>query len=308
MSVRRWNRLAFLHKIEAVYGTDIGPSAADAIIASNITFTPLQANEEMRDRLLPYMGNQGAILTEEHGRIEFDVEIAGAGAAGSVPKYGSLLRVCGLAETVTAGTDVTYSIVEDGVESGTIYFNSDGTQHVFVGGQANVQPGFTAKRIPKFRFTLTGLLGSVTDVALPSVTDAGWVTPVAVSKANTTMSLHGWDAVAQSLSLNLGNTLTPRFQIGEESVRITDRKSTGTAVVDAKSMATKNWFAIARARTRGALSIQHGTSAGNIVEIAAPAVEIGAPSQGQENNVVNYSLPLALCPNTGLDEMTITVR
>lgn len=308
MSIRRWNKLAFLHAIEAVYGTDIVPTTADAIVASNITFTPLQAQEEMRDLLLPYMGNQGAILTEEHGRIEFDVEIAGAGAAGDVPKYGSLLRICGMAETVTAGTDVTYSIVEDGVESGTIYFNSDGVQHIFVGGQANVQPGFTASKIPKFRLSLTGLLGSVTDVALPSVTKAGWTTPVAVSKANTTLDLHGWSAISQSLSLDLGNVLTPRFLIGEESVRITDRKSSGTTVVDAKSMATINWFDIARARTRGALALQHGTTAGNIVEIDAPAVEIGPPSQGQDNNIVNYSLPLKLCPATGLDELTITVR
>jgi len=308
MSIRRWNKLAFLHKIEAVYGTDVNPAAADAIVASNITFTPMQADEEARDLLLPYLGNQGAILTGEHGRIEFDVEIAGAGAAGDIPKYGSLLRICGLAETVTAGTDVTYSIVEDGVESGTIYFNSDGVQHIFVGAQANVQPGFTAKRIPKFRFSLTGLLGTVTDAILPAVTDAGWVTPVAVNKANTTMNLHGWSAVAQSLSLDLGNVLTPRFLIGEETVRITDRKSTGTAVVDAKSVATVDWFGIARARSRGALSIQHGTAAGNIMEISAPAVEIGAPSQGQENNIVNYSLPLGLCPANGRDDLTITVR
>lgn len=308
MSIRRWSKLAFLHKIEAVYGTDVGPAVADAIVASNITFTPLQAQEEMRDLLLPYLGNQGAILTEEHGQIEFDVEIAGAGAAGDVPKYGSLLRVCGLAETVTADTDVTYSIIEDGVESGTIYFNVDGVQHIFVGARANLQPNFTSSKIPKFRFRLTGLLGTVTDVALPTVTKAGWTTPVAVSKANTTLSLHGWSAIAQSLSLDLGNTLTPRFLIGEESVRITDRKSTGTTVVDAKSMATINWFDIARTRTRGALALQHGTEDGNIVEISAPAVEIGPPGQSQDNNIVNYSLPLKLCPVNGLDDLTIKVR
>lgn len=308
MSIRRWNRLAFLHKLEATYAADAAPAVADAIVASNITFEPLKADEEMRDLLLPYLGHQGAILTGEHGRIEFDVELAGAGAAGDVPKYGSLLRACGMAETVTAGNDVTYSIVEDGVESGTIYFNHDGVQHIFLGGQANVQPGLTAKRIPKFRFSMLGLLGSVTDVALPAVTDTGWVKPVHVSKANTSMTLHGWTAEALNVNLDLGNVLTPRFLIGSEAVRITDRKSKGTTVVDAKSMATVNWFDIARARTRAAFALQHGTTAGNIVEFNAPAVEIGAPSQSQDSNVITYSLPLALCPNTGRDELTITVR
>lgn len=308
MTQRRWPKLAMLHKIEATYGTDATPAAADAIVASNVSFTPIQAEEVKRDLLLPYMGNQGVILAAEHGRIEFDIEIAGAGAAGDIPRYGSLLRICGMAETVTAATDVTYSIVETGVESGSLYFNSDGVQHIFVGAQANLQPNFTAKGIPKLRVSIVGLLGQVTDVALPAVTTAGWIEPVIVSKANTTLTIHGWSAIAESISFDLGNVLTPRFLIGDEGIKITDRSSTGSAVVQAGTMAEINWFDIARNRTRGALTLIHGTVAGNIVEITAPAVEIGPPGQGQSDGIVNYSLPLGLCPSNGLDELTITVR
>lgn len=308
MTSRRWPTLAMLHKIEAAYGIDAAPAAADALIATNITFTPYEATAISRDLMLPYLGHQGEIMTAEYGKIEFDIEIAGAGAAGTVPKYGSILRSCGFAETITAATKVEYSIVESAQESGSIYFNSDGVQHAFVGGRGNLSMNLVPKQIPKFRVSYMGMLGTVTDAAFPAVSMAGFITPVPVSKANTTLSLHGYTGPAESLSIDLGNTVTPRFLIGEEEMKITDRKTTGTAVLVATSIATQNWFAVTQARTRGALQAVHGIVAGNIVEISGPAVEIGKPSQGQTDNIVNYSLPLAFCPVTGRDELLITVR
>ena len=309
MSARRWKKLAILNKIETAYRTDSTPTAADALIATNVTFTPLEGDEVSRDLMLPYLGNQGVVLAGIHGRMEFEIEVAGAGAAGTVPKYGSILRACGMAETINAGTDVVYSIVEDDVESTSIYFISDGVQHVLLGARASVSMNFTPKQIPKFRFTVVGLLGTITDIAtMPAVIMTGWQTPLHVQMANTTMSLHGWDSVAESLAIDLGNTLTPRFLIGDELVMISDRRSTGTAVVEARGLATVDWFDKALNRGRGALNLVHGIDAGNIVEIDAPAVEIGRLTQGQTDNISNYSLPLSLCPVNGRDELTITVR
>lgn len=309
MAIRRERRLAILNKIETVYGTDSAPTAADALIGRNVTYTPFEGEEVSRDLLLPYLGNQGVKLAGIYARLEFDIEIAGAGAAGTVPKYGSVLRVCGLSETVTADTDVTYNIIEDDQEASSIYFVLDKVQHVMLGCRGNVSLSFTPKGIPYYRFTVMGLLGTITDVsAMPVVTKAGWIDPLVVSKAASSMVLHGWTAVAESLSLDLGNTVTPRFLIGDESMPITDRSGSGTAVVEAKSLATIDWFDISQARTKGALSMVHGITAGNIVEARASGVEIGRPTQGQTNNIVNYSLPLLLTPDQGLDELEIVVR
>lgn len=308
MPTRRWPKLALMHKIETTYRTDAVPVAADAIVATNVSMTPFEAEEVNRDLMLPYMGNQGIVLAGVHARLEFEVEIAGAGAAGTVPRYGSLLRVCGMAEVVTAGTGVDYAIVEDGVDSGTLYFNSDGVRHVIVGARGNVQLTFTPKQIPKYRFSITGMLGTITDATMPAITMAGWITPLIVSDANTDMTLHGWASVAESLQIDLGNTVTPRFLIGDEKVIISDRRTTGTAVVEARAIAEIDWFGRALARTRGALALTHGTVAGNIVSVTGPALEIGRPTQGQTDNIVNYTLPLSFCPVTGRDELSISVR
>ena len=309
MDARRWRKLAILAAIETTYGTDAVPTAANALIGTNVNFTPIEGDEVSRDLILPYLGNQGIVLAGTYGKLSFDIEVAGSGTPGDVPQYGVLTRACGMAETITADTSVKYTIVEDDVEAVTIYFESDGVRHVLLGCQGNWSVNLTPKQVPHFTFTMTGLLGTITDIsALTAVTTTGLVTPLVVSKANTTLSLLGWSSVAESLALDLGNTVTPRFLIGDEKVLITDRKSTGTAVVEARSLATVNWFQAALERTRGALALTHGTTDGNIVEIACPAVEIGKVTQGQTDNISNYSLPLSPCPTNGLDELSITVR
>lgn len=309
MSIRKYKEMAILHKIETDYGVDETPAAVDAVIGSNVTFTPMEGEEVNRDLMLPYLGSQGVILAGLYATLEFDIEVAGAGAAGTVPIYGSLLRICGLAETVTATTDVAYTIVEDDVESGSLYFVQDGVRHVLLGCRANVSLNFTPKGIPKFRFRVMGLLGTITDIgANPVISSAGLITPLIVSDAHTSLTLHGVEAVSESVTFDLGNEITPRFLIGDEVMAITDRNSTGQTVVEARLMAERNWFTVAQTRTRDALQLVHGTTAGNIVQIDAPQVEIGRPTQGNTNNVVNYTLPMMLVPNAGRDEIVITVR
>lgn len=309
MATRKYRKLAALVKIETTYGADVVPTgAANAMQMSDVAFTPMEGQEVSRDLLLPYLGHQGVELTGLYARLQGSMEIAGADDAGTAPAYGPLLRACGMAETVVTDTSVTYDPVSADEEAASIYFNADGVRHVLLGTRGTWTANLAPNQIPRFRFDLMGLLGTITDVALPTVDVTAFVRPLVVSKANTVMTLFGWTAIAESLALDHGNQVEARFLIGAESMEITDRRSTGTAVVEAKSLATKDWFAIAKARTRGALSLVHGVAAGNIVEFAAPQVEIGRPTQGQTQGILNYSLPLMLCHDTGDDELSIVVR
>ncbi|ORE85740.1 phage tail tube protein [Aurantimonas sp. 22II-16-19i] len=309
MATRKYRKLAALVKIETAYGVDATPTgAANAMLFSEVTFTPMEGQEVSRDLLLPYLGHQGVELTGLYARLQGSVEIAGSDDPGTAPAYGPLLRACGMAETVTTDTSVSYDPVSAGEEAASTYFNADGVNHVLLGVRGTFTTTQTPNQIPRFRFDLMGLLGTITDTALPTVDHTAFVRPVVVNKANTVMSLHGWTAITESISLDYGNQVEARFLIGAESMEITDRRATGTAVVEAKSLATKDWFAIAKARTRGALSVVHGTAAGNIVEFTAPQVEIGRPTQGQTQGILNYSLPLMLCHDTGDDELSIIVR
>lgn len=308
MAKRYQRKVACLAKVETTYATDAAPTgAANAIQLTNFTLTPIAGEEVSRELLLPYLGNQGVELVGSYGQIEFDVEIAGSGTAGTAPAYGPLLRACGLAEIISAGVSVAYSPVSAGYEAVSLYFNLDGVNHKFLGARGNVSLNLTPKQIPRLRFNFSGLLGTIADTALPAVTLTAFKRPVPVSKANTTVSLHGTALITESLALDLGNQVEARHLIGDESIEIVARSATGTLVAEAASLATKNWFQIAQQRTRGALSAVHGTVAGNIVTIGAPAVEIGRPTYGATQGIANYSIPLMLCPSNGDDEFSLTV-
>ncbi|MCV0424668.1 MAG: hypothetical protein K5905_04285 [Roseibium sp.] len=309
MATRKYRKLAILAKIEVTEGTDSVPTgAANAIQANDVSITPIAGNEENRDLILPYLGHQGVILTGNYVQLEFSVEVAGAGAAGDVPDYGVLLRACAMSETIDAGVDVVYEPVSDGEESASVYFNQDGVRHVALGTRGNMRVEFVPEKIPRFRFTMMGQLGTISDQALPTIDLSGFQTPLPVSDANTTFSLHGSERVTESFSLDLGQQIDPSFKIGAERMQLSDRQMTGTAVVEAEALSVVDWFAISQARTTGTCQLIQGTTAGNIVQLDAPGVEVGRPSQGQTRGVVNYSLPLIFKPSAGNDELTITVK
>jgi hypothetical protein len=302
-------KLAVLLKADVTYGVDAVPTgAANALQVSNVEITPLAGQDVSRELVIPTFGHQGVILTNNHVTMAFDIEIAGAGAEGDAPAWGPALIACGFAQTIDAGVSVAYAPKSDAFGSAAIYYFLDGVRHILLGARGTMSLSLAPSQIPRFRFSLTGLQGTITDQAMPVVDHTGFITPVIVNKANTAMSLHGWAAIAESLSLDIAHQVEPRFLIGYEGIEITDRQATGIAVVEATSLATKNWFALAQAGTRDALAVQHGTVAGNIVEFDAPKVQIGRLTQGSSQGIANYSLPLMLTPDAGNDELVITVR
>ena len=300
------NIAALLCKLETAEGTDATPSgAANAIRCANFNFTPVTGQDEEKDLVVGWLGDTGVWLEGDYAQIEFDVFLAGSGTAGTPPGYSPLLLACGLSEAVVSETSVTYTPVSTGFDSASIYWYEGGVRHILLGARGTFTLNLTPPKMPRLRFTMMGLKGTITDQALPAADYSGFIEPVAVNKANTTLDLHSYTAVAESLELAIGNTVTPRFLIGEEAMRITDRKATGTAVVKADTLANKDWFAISKAHTIDALQAVHGTAAGNILTIDAPAVQIGRPSRGATDNVLNYSLPLRLKPDSGNDELSI---
>lgn len=307
-------KMALLAKIETTYGTDSTPTgAANAMLVRNVQVNPLTVEAQARELARPYLGNSEDIVGAFYGSLQFEVEAAGAGAAGTVPKYGPLLRGCGMAEVITASTKVTYTPVSSGFESLSMYFNLDGTLHKFLGARGSVGFRGNNRAATAFTFNFMGLFVPVTDVALPTVDYTGFQVPLAFNKANTpTFTLHGVSgasAVLRNLTVDLGNQVNYRNLVNSELVQILDRKPVGTIEMEATNMATKNWWNAVRDSTTGTLSLIHGTVAGNIVELAAPAVQITAPTYSDFEGAAMMSGGLKLQPTTaGNDELSIIVR
>lgn len=300
-----------LAKIESSYGVDPTPTgAANAILISNLNVTPLAAEFINRDNYFPYLGNADSVLASYSAQVSFEVEIAGAGAAGTAPAWGPLLRACGFAETVNAGVSVEYDPISATFPSVYIYLNQDGVLHKLRGARGDVNLVFNARQIPKLQFTFTGMYVAVTDAAAPTPTFTGFIKPVACNKTNTpTFSLHAASSCLEAMTLNMANQVVHRDLIGCESVQLTDRRPAGTISFEATTVATKDWWAAITAGTLGALQLIHGTAAGNIVQIDAPNVQILDPTYGDSDGNVMLNGNLALIPGgSGNDEIQITAK
>lgn len=306
-----YRRRTILAKIETTYGTDPTPTgSANAILVRNMSITPLAAETVSRDLIRPYLGNSPELIASKYVTIEFEVEIAGSGTAGTAPKYSPLLRACGLAETVSAGVDVAYSPVSTGFESVTLYHNVDGVLHKITGARGNVEFTINARAIPVMKFSMTGIYNAPSDAALPTVDYTGFQSPIAANTSNTTgFSLFSYSGILESLSLNMGNAVTYRSLIGSESVLITDRKVSGTAVFEAPTITAKDFFAAAIGTTLGNLAITQGTVAGNKFVIDSSYIDLGTPSYSENDGIAMINVPFVAVPSgNGNNEISFTVK
>ena len=299
-----------LAKLETSYGVDPTPTgAANAILVRNLSITPLNAELASRDLVRPYLGASEQLIASNYVSVEFEVEMAGSGTAGTAPAYGPLLQACGMLETDGA-SDVTYTPVSASFASVTLYYNVDGVLHKVTGARGNVEMSLQAGQIPVFRFSFTGLYNAPTDTAAPAVTYTAFQTPQAANNDNTTgFSLFGYSGALSSLSLNLNNAVQYRTLIGAEDVLLTDRGVNGEVVFEAPTIAAKDFFSIALGNTLGALDITHGTTAGNKVQITSSRVDISNPTYQDQNGIHMLQVPITLVPSTaGNDEFSIVVK
>lgn len=301
-----------LAKIETSYGVDPTPTgAANAILARNVSITPLES--ELHDRgphAVPYFGDNGAIPGSASVKLDFEVEIAGSGAAGTAPAWDALMRMCARSSNNNPGVSQVYNPVSGAFESVYLYFNLDGVLHKLAGVRANVTHEYSHNAIPVFKFSVMGNYVPPSDAALPTLTLTAWQKPVPVNKVNTTFSLHGYNAIMSALSIDEGLVVNHRDYVNStEQVRVSGRKTKGSVTIEAGLIAAKDWFALARAGTTGVLQLVQGTTAGNIVQLDGPAVQLGNPSYDDADGVTMLKMDLMFLPTSaGNNELTVTAK
>ncbi|RMF15192.1 MAG: hypothetical protein D6757_05020 [Alphaproteobacteria bacterium] len=300
-------------KIETNYAVDPVPNpATDAMLVENLSLTPLEANEIVPDGVVrSSFGAELAIaLTGKQVKIEFDVPYQGAGTPGGVPFFGTLLRGAGFAQVVTGGVSCAYNTVTGGEESLTIQLWRDGIVHKAVGCRGDWSLKLDAGGRLMQHFAFTGLYQPVADAALPAAT----LPPrreIPVDAANTpTFTLMGTALALKSLEIKRANDVQFQQLVNDTRVDILGRKPEGSATVRESLTASFNAWQMAEAGTTGALSLVHGNTAGNIVEINCPNVQIGKPGLGAENGVSMLTLPLRIASTSpsANDDIQLVVR
>jgi hypothetical protein len=304
-----------LIKVESSYGVDPTPApATDALLCRSVTASePISIKGVDRNLVRPFFGAFQQLQGTAFVKLELEVEIAGFGTAGPAtptPGYDAALRACALLHTISAGTSVVYTPVSSGLESVTVYYWQDGTLHKITGARGDMELNLKVGEIPTYKITLTGIYNAVTDTSMTAPDVSAYITPLLVNATDTSaFSLHGYSGVLNSLSMKLGNQVETRELVGEApQVLITDRQSTGSIEIEATTVAAHDWFTAVKNATLNSLSVTHGLTAGNIVTLAAPQVQLLNPKFSDVQNIIHTTFDARFLPGSaGGNEISITV-
>lgn len=295
-------------KPETTYGTDAAPTAgANAILCQNVRIMPMEGADVSRALDTPYMGAQATIPNELHAKFTFEVELAGSGEAGTAPALGVILRACGLAEVVTAGTSVTYSPITTGHESATIWHNQSGTVYKSIGARGTAKVKVDAQGIAKLEVEMMGLFTQPAAQTVPNPDYTSWQKPLVATTANTPVfTINSVSLVMRTFTMDIGNQLQGRFLVGAERIIIEDKAELIETTVEAVPLATLNPYVLAAGQSTVPVVLTHGTAAGNIVTLNAPTAQMQRPT-GVENQqgIVEWPLRLVPLPDEGNDQFTI---
>ncbi len=292
---------SILAKAESSYSSDPTPTgSANYVQVIDLNIEPVVSDEVSRDLIRPYMGNYEVLLANTRVNVTFDVEMAGSGSAGTAPKYGAILKACGLSETISGGNTVTYAPVATPSDSVTLYVNYDGVRHKITGARGTFSINCEVNNIPRISFSLTGIFNAPTDTALPTVTISNQASPLIFKNGSTSaFAIYGYGAALQSWNLDFNNEVVYRELVGgTKEVLITDRRPSGTAVVEAVSLSAHNFFTDATGSSTGTNTWLHGTTAGNKVTVSCPQSDLGQPTYEESDGITMLNLPFYATPTS----------
>lgn len=315
-------------KLETTPGTAETVAGSDAVLVRNLTLTPLAADTIERELVRPYLGNSDLFIANQRVEVEFEVELAGSGTATTAPSWDGIMQACGTASAIydedgdTTDDSWSYEPTSDNLagygasaKTVTIGVNIDGFLHSFKGCRGNVSFSMPARGIPYMTFSFTGqyIAPSSSTNGQTGVDYSGYQTPVVCNSTNTavtTLTIAGSTVsspVMESLEFNFNNEVNFRSLIGSESADIVNRAPAGTLVIEA--ITSPNVFTAALGSTLSEIVITHGTSAGNIVKVELPYVDLGQPTYVDQNGIHMLSIPFTAQPSSsGNDEFRIVTK
>jgi hypothetical protein len=297
-------------KVEGAEGTKETLALADAVLVSNIKFSP-DIEMYVRNALRGTLSRDPSVSGKQKANISFDVELKGAGApAGVAPDYGKLLKGCGFSETIVASTSVTYKPATNSLSNSmSLSIYMDGVIAKIWGARGNVKGSMNAGKPGILSFEFQGAAFEVVDGALlaPSYT-----TVIPPAFLNASLLLDAYAAICSKVDFDTANVIGLRESInsasGFLSALITGRNPKGSMDPELPTVAAYDFYGKWKTpATLGALQLAATGSAGNIVTISFPKVRYAKIADNERNGIRTLGLDFEACLNTGDDEISIAL-
>lgn len=302
-------------KKEATYAADAAPTlAANAVVTKEFSATPLVTDQLDRNLDRGHFGFTPTASTNKRQEISYQLEVAGSGDPGVAPAWMEFLEGCGMAAPVLLpDTSATQRMSPANVPQSSL------TQYHWIGDQRRKGLGsrgsftmdFTAGAYPFIGLTYTLLVPKVSprDVNDPGVANFDrWLAPVEVNSDNTLLMLDSFACITQQFTLNAGVGITLRNLIGARYVNRGDHGITARLVVEAPSMAVKDYLASLDDSSIIPFVLTHGVDPGNIVEVSCANAQITAISESYDATArkLMWNIDLRFNTDAGQDDLVIT--
>ena len=249
-----------------------------------------QLDRELDDATL---GFKEQLLVGHHFTIECEVEIAGRGTATTPAAYAGLIQMAAFDQDISSGTHVDHTqLDDDSWIDGTIYFYAAGRSHKLLNAQVELGWNVSNGAVGVFPLTITGVYGGVAADGFPSPT-FNQAKPVKVGNQYTTFTLDGVEYAMVNFTGNQNNEVNYTDLPGYEGVSIDDIAPEGEIEILAPAHGDFDPFAIVRSETQPLLpvSVVHGTTAGNIVTISNPQIQILGVGYGDFEGKRTFVMP-----------------
>lgn len=312
---------AILAKLESTYGVDSTPTeGANAMLVSNVSLNPLNAQNVSRDLIRPYMGGSEQLVGTAFVEMSFDVELQASGTAGTAPAWGPLMEACGFAATSTALTRNNYYPETPADGSVSIYYFLDGVKHVALGCRGTFSLKMGVGERPVLSFRMLGIDGGITAASPSALTLTGFKTPSVITDPNTgdltfgcTFNVDtsapaltsGTAYTSRGLSIDLGNAVAHTPLLGGESIDTSNREVTGHVDLDLTAAQEVTFMTAVKANTTQSIGLIHGTTAGYKVVVFMPAVQLINPTMQDVNGRLLVGFDIRAVPSAGNDDVRI---
>lgn len=322
MATRYIRNTAILAKSESTYGTDATPTeGANAMLISNVSITPIQAQNVDRNLIRPYFGASEQLVGAKYVEMSFDVELAGSGTAGTAPAYGPLLKACGFTEAATVAVRTEYTLNTPVTGSCSIYYFLDGVRHKALGCRGSVSFKLAVGERPMMSFKFQGLDGGIAAATPSALTLSGFKTPLVIMDstagdltfgatytAATPALTGGTGYPSQGINIDLGNDVKFTPLLGGEIVDVTNRNTSGSIVLDLSAADEVTFMGTVTAATLQSLGLMLGTDPGYKVMFHAPAVQLINPKPQDVNGKLMTAFDVRFLPSAGNDEFRLVIH
>lgn len=298
-----------LAKLEVTYGTDPTPAAANAILVSNPDVRT-EGEMHVRDYVRTSLSPIGHVVGKKKVTVTFETELKGSGYAGTAPETGVLFQCCGLKETVSASTSVTYEPepTAANVKSCTMYIYFEDMLHEVNGCRGTFSMNMEAGNFGKISWTFTGKYVAPVDGTAPASPEFDDTSPPLCTSTS-----FAWDSYApatNALTFDIANTIGAPGDLnssdGYGEYQITARDSQGSIDPVTETMATQqaamtaDFWADWSGYTGRALTITIGAGGdGNTCDIDMPNVIPREITFGDREGVRTYQIPFTAAGTAG---------